>query len=81
MNLSVGVLSDKGSCCYLSISRKINSYSRLLSTSTDDPGTSLDISVAPEIIHGQGYSYSCEWWSLGLNACMVVFMRLCFVIV
>jgi protein-serine/threonine kinase len=22
--------------------------------------------VAPEVIRGQGYSYSCDWWSLGV---------------
>jgi hypothetical protein len=26
----------------------------------------LNFSVAPEVIRGQGYSYSCDWWSLGV---------------
>ena len=29
-------------------------------------GPDSDISVAPEVIRGQGYSYSCDWWSLGV---------------
>jgi serine/threonine protein kinase len=26
----------------------------------------LNLLVAPEVIRGQGYSYSCDWWSLGV---------------
>jgi serine/threonine protein kinase len=22
--------------------------------------------VSPEVIRGQGYTYSCDWWSLGV---------------
>ena len=25
-----------------------------------------NLAVAPEVIRGQGYSYSCDWWSLGV---------------
>ena len=24
------------------------------------------MTVSPEVIRGQGYSYSCDWWSLGV---------------
>ena len=29
-------------------------------------GTGTLMEIAPEVIRGQGYGFSCDWWSLGI---------------